>query len=40
MIPEGLEFASADQILSNVSTVGWNFIRMLVSQNSLCNNHG
>jgi hypothetical protein len=28
MIPEGLEWASADQILDDVASVGWNFIRM------------
>lgn len=28
MIPEGLEWASADQILDDVASVGFNFIRM------------
>lgn len=28
MVPEGLEWASAEQILDNVASVGFNFIRM------------
>lgn len=28
MVPEGLEWASAEQILEDVKSVGWNFIRM------------
>lgn len=28
MIPEGLEWASAEQIIDNVASVGFNFIRM------------
>lgn len=31
MIPEGLEWASAEEILDNVASVGFNFIRMQVS---------
>lgn len=30
MIPEGLEFASAEEILENVAGVGFNFVRMYV----------
>lgn len=30
MVPEGLEWASAEDILDNVASVGFNFIRMLV----------
>ena len=28
MVPEGLEWASVDEILDDVGSVGWNFIRM------------
>ncbi|UPX17913.1 uncharacterized protein EKO05_0008240 [Ascochyta rabiei] len=28
MIPEGLEWASADEILDDIASVGWNYIRM------------
>lgn len=28
MIPEGLEWASAEEILDNVASIGFNFIRM------------
>lgn len=28
MVPEGLEWASAEEILDNVASVGFNFIRM------------
>lgn len=30
MIPEGLEFASVEEILDNVASVGFNFVRMYV----------
>lgn len=32
MIPEGLEWASADEILDDIASVGWNYIRMYVNQ--------
>ena len=31
MIPEGLEWASAEEILDDIKSVGWNYIRMYVS---------
>jgi endoglucanase len=31
MIPEGLEWASADEILSDIAGIGFNYIRMCVS---------
>jgi endoglucanase len=30
MIPEGLEWASVDEILDDIKSVGWNYIRMCV----------
>jgi hypothetical protein len=30
MIPEGLEWASVDEILDDIKSVGWNYIRMYV----------
>lgn len=30
MLPEGLEFASAEEILEQVASVGFNFVRMSV----------
>jgi hypothetical protein len=30
MIPEGLEFQSVDEILDDIASVGWNYIRMYV----------
>lgn len=30
MIPEGLEWASAEEILDDIASVGWNHIRMYV----------
>ena len=30
MIPEGLEWASAEEILDDIKSVGWNYIRMYV----------
>lgn len=30
MIPEGLEWASAEEILDDIASVGWNYIRMYV----------
>lgn len=30
MIPEGLEWASADEILNDIAGVGYNYIRMYV----------
>lgn len=35
MIPEGLEWASAEEILDDIKSVGWNYIRMYV----LCLTH-
>lgn len=32
MIPEGLEWASAAEILDDIKSVGWNYIRMYVHQ--------
>lgn len=32
MIPEGLEWASVDEILDDIKSVGWNYIRMCVPQ--------
>lgn len=32
MIPEGLEWASIDEILDDIKSVGWNYIRMYVPQ--------
>lgn len=32
MIPEGLEWASAEEILDDIASVGWNYIRMYVLQ--------
>lgn len=32
MIPEGLEFQSVDEILDDIASVGWNYIRMYVCQ--------
>jgi hypothetical protein len=32
MVPEGLEHSSAEDILDMVRSVGFNFIRMLVTQ--------
>lgn len=28
MIPEGLEWASAEEILDDIASIGWNYIRM------------
>lgn len=30
MIPEGLEWASAEEILDDIASVGFNYIRMCV----------
>lgn len=30
MIPEGLEWASVEEILDDIASVGWNYIRMYV----------
>lgn len=30
MVPEGLEWASADEILNDIAGVGFNYIRMCV----------
>lgn len=35
MIPEGLEWASAEEILDDIASVGWNYIRMYVLQATL-----
>lgn len=35
MVPEGLEHTSAEDILDMVKSVGFNFIRMLVSHRPL-----
>lgn len=35
MIPEGLEWASVDEILDDIASVGWNYIRMCVTQTKL-----
>ena len=34
MIPEGLEFQSVDEILDDIASVGWNYIRMYVYRRS------
>lgn len=37
MIPEGLEWASVDEILDDIKSVGWNYIRMYVLQATFTN---